>query len=174
MTETPMRIRKPLASLTAADLLKYPVWEFVLDEEGMEDQDETTLKPVARLGDEEGDVVVRSKFIGKDGTEYIGFLNPIPAVVVAPLDFGFIQPVIVTDAGQVGFWGGIFPWKENDLEKSYRHLGKKPEEVFPIQFATVKADVGYDIQGEISGFMQLVRKKTGFFSKSKEDVLVTL
>ena len=39
------RIRKQVYDLTAEDLRRYPLWEFCLDEEGIEGQDEATVKP---------------------------------------------------------------------------------------------------------------------------------
>lgn len=40
---------KPVDQLTPADLAKHPVWEYAHDEEGIEGQDETWVRPVARL-----------------------------------------------------------------------------------------------------------------------------
>ena len=38
--------RKPVDELTASDLEAFPVWEFAMDEEEVEEQDETWVKPV--------------------------------------------------------------------------------------------------------------------------------
>ena len=37
--------RKQVYLLSAEDFKSYPIWEFCLDEEGMEGQDEATVKP---------------------------------------------------------------------------------------------------------------------------------
>ncbi|MEI9926097.1 MAG: hypothetical protein WDN50_24300 [Bradyrhizobium sp.] len=39
--------RKPIDQITAADLVDFPVWEFCLDEEGVEGMDETWVRPLA-------------------------------------------------------------------------------------------------------------------------------
>jgi hypothetical protein len=46
---TQERIRKHVYLLTEPDLIDYPLWEFCSDEEGEEDQDETTVKPSGDL-----------------------------------------------------------------------------------------------------------------------------
>ena len=40
-----MQIRIQYYALTLADLLQYPMWEYALDEEVIEEQDERTVKP---------------------------------------------------------------------------------------------------------------------------------
>jgi hypothetical protein len=52
-----MKIRKQVYELTTDDLEHFPVWEFALDEEGDEVQDEATVRPresSAPLNPEEG------------------------------------------------------------------------------------------------------------------------
>ena len=39
--------RKPIDEITAADLVDFPIWEFCLDEEGVEGMDETWVRPLA-------------------------------------------------------------------------------------------------------------------------------
>jgi hypothetical protein len=41
-----LRTRKPIDSLSLKDLDAYPIWEFCIDEEGVEGQDETWVRPV--------------------------------------------------------------------------------------------------------------------------------
>jgi hypothetical protein len=50
--------RKPVDELTASDLEAFPVWEFAMDEEGVEEQDETWVKPGQRR-----DVGPRSAYV---------------------------------------------------------------------------------------------------------------
>ena len=40
-----MKIRKQVYELTVDDFTEFPVWEFALDEEGEENQDEATVRP---------------------------------------------------------------------------------------------------------------------------------
>ena len=39
--------RKPIDQITVADLVDFPIWEFCLDEEGVESMDETWVRPLA-------------------------------------------------------------------------------------------------------------------------------
>jgi hypothetical protein len=39
--------RKPIDQITVADLVDFPIWEFCLDEEGIEGMDETWVRPLA-------------------------------------------------------------------------------------------------------------------------------
>jgi hypothetical protein len=38
--------RKPIDQITVADLVDFPIWEFCLDEEGVEGMDETWVLPL--------------------------------------------------------------------------------------------------------------------------------
>jgi len=38
--------RKPIDQITVADLVDFPIWEFCLDEEDVEDMDETWVRPL--------------------------------------------------------------------------------------------------------------------------------
>ena len=39
--------RKPIDQITVPDLVEFPIWEFCLDEEGVEGMDETWVRPLA-------------------------------------------------------------------------------------------------------------------------------
>ena len=43
-----LKTRKPVNELTVEDLHAFPIWEFATDEEGVEGQDETWVRPVRR------------------------------------------------------------------------------------------------------------------------------
>ena len=43
---TTLATRKPIDQITVADLIDFPIWEFCLDEEGVEDMDETYVRPL--------------------------------------------------------------------------------------------------------------------------------
>lgn len=49
MNSTPpsLATRKPIDDLTPEDIAAFPIWEFASDEEGVEGQDETWVRPVA-------------------------------------------------------------------------------------------------------------------------------
>ena len=46
MKSTSLSTRKPIDQLTPDDLLAFPIWEFVSDEEEVEGQDETWVRPL--------------------------------------------------------------------------------------------------------------------------------
>lgn len=48
-SEMPSSIRKQVDELNAEDFHKYPLWEYCLDEEGVDGQDECTVRPVVGL-----------------------------------------------------------------------------------------------------------------------------
>jgi hypothetical protein len=89
------RIRKQVGDLQPDDLARFPIWEFALDEEGEEGQDDETVKPAERL------FVVRTKFISADGTRFEGYASPHEEAQLF-----YTQPTIVTEYGQVRFWFG--------------------------------------------------------------------
>lgn len=138
-------------------------WEFALDEEGEDGQDETTVRPWNHsdaVNPSDGMFVVRARFVLADGTPMTGYLTP----PTDPEDgnLGTLQPIIITDAGQVLFWCGMISPSPESLEQSYSRLGKStPEHVCPIAFEADVAIVGGPIRGEVPGFVVLEDYRTG-------------
>jgi hypothetical protein len=150
MTE---KIRKQVYHLTLEDLSRFPVWEFALDEEGEEGQDEATVRPYGVSGDldaSEGMFIVRAFFTLTDGSRLLGHLTP-PAQ--GDTDLGVIQPTIVTKSGQINFWCGIVAPKPAHLTQYYEWLGNDAGRVFPIYFESEFDLVGGKITGTIPGFL---------------------
>lgn len=149
-------IRKQVNELSTADLLRFPVWEFALDEEGVDGQDETTVRPYQCTGDldpSERTFIVQASFVLADGSRMQGYLTP-----PSPRDggLGSIQPVIVSPQGQTLFWHGGVKQTPQEISESYRRLGKmSASEVFPIRFASEVSIVGGPVRGEIPGFLVL-------------------
>jgi hypothetical protein len=144
-------VRKQSYDLRPGDLEQSPIWEYALDEEGEPGQDEATVRPrpdltVADPGD--GIFVARAEFIAHDGTRYDGFVSPS-----TEQEFGFIQPTIVTDEGQVSFWYGAFAPKPGALEGDYKLLGKTADQLFPIRFRALLEYEGAKLEGEVPAFM---------------------
>lgn len=146
-------IRRQVYELTLADLERCPIWEFALDEEGREGQDEATVRPVKakkRLSPGDGMFVVRAAFQLADKTTMVGYLTP------SPMGSGIadVQPAVVTEGGHVAFWYGMTAPSRKDITASYRKLGKtRPSQVFPLRYEPAVA-----IQGKFSG------KLDGFYS----------
>ena len=127
------QIRKPIDKLTIADLERFAVWEYAIDEEGLLGQDETTVRPADRrapLKFEPG-TIVRATAKLADGTKLASYVAPVSNVWLGVDD---VQPVIVCRAGQIGFWfGAVRPGRE-ELDRYYAMLGKGPAEIFPLTF----------------------------------------
>jgi hypothetical protein len=158
----PVTMRKQVYELTVEDLRRTPVWEFALDEEGVDGQDEATVRPRelrGQLDPADGMMVLRARFVLADGSEHVGYVTP-------PSDddtgLGVLQPVIVGDAGQVVFWHGTIEPTRAAMDASYRALGKtSPSDVFPIRFhSDVPLSCGPS-SGAINGFLVVEDMQSG-------------
>ena len=150
-----MKIRKQVYQLTLEDLSKSPVWEFALDEEGEEGQDEATVRPYEFSGvldTSDGMFIVRAFFILADGSRFLGYLTP---PVQGDEGLGTLQPIIVTQQGQVGFWRGVVAPDSARLSHFYGLLGKDASQVFPIRYESEVDLSGGKITGSIPGFLVL-------------------
>lgn len=123
------KVRRQVDQLTAKDLDDYPVWEFAIDEEGGEGQDETTVRPTHAAASYQSTVIVRSAARLADGTSLTGLIVIPPGA--SPED---IQAGIVLDVGHIHFWCGAIPPSRGDIERSYALFGRRAAQVFPIQF----------------------------------------
>jgi hypothetical protein len=152
-----MKIRKQVYELTVEDLEKYPVWQFAVDEEGEEGQDEATVRPATAplpLDPSAAMFIVRTKFSLADGTRHIGFLTPGHAAD----DLGSVQPMIIAPQGQVCFWMGASRGETSHL---YQKLGKNAEQTFPVVFKSDVPLIGGVVFGSIPGFLRLADWKSG-------------
>jgi hypothetical protein len=148
-----MKIRKQVYELTLEDLETYPVWEFALDEESEEGQDEGTVRPYSQSGPADpadGMLVVRASFTLADGTRLKGYLTPPPP---RSSEIGSIQPEIVTPKGNVSFWYGLRKPSPEVISKAYEALGKESPGVFPVRFTSDVEVVGGPVTGTLNGFM---------------------
>jgi hypothetical protein len=156
------KVRKSVSELSPEDLASVPVWEFALDEEGEEGQDESTVRPCVvdgELDPSAGMFVARARFRLADGSQFHGYLTP---PVQGDDSLGTLQPVIVTNDGQVLFWWGAILPPGTEIAQSYERLGKRSHsDVFPIQFSSDVPIVGGPIEGELPGFLHLEDWKTG-------------
>lgn len=157
-------MRKQIYELDLADLSRYPVWAYALDEQTAEGQDEYTVRPYKGSGSinpSKGPYAVKTEFILADGTVRTGYLTPH---INREADVSAIQPVIVTEHGQVMLWYGAFAPGDHILAEYYRRLGKNCADVFPITFRSVVRIIGGEISGVVSGFSFLNFDKTRRFA----------
>jgi hypothetical protein len=136
-------IRRQVYELTPADLERFSVWEFALDEEGEQGQDEATVRPYETNGPVDpavGMFIVRTLVTLADGTQLAGYLSP---PVQGEIGLSTLQPAVVVSGGQVSFWCGMFNPPPEHIAKSYALLGKEsPAQVFPLRFESDTVLVG--------------------------------
>jgi len=156
-----MKIRKQVYELTLDDVGKFPVWEFALDEEGEAGQDEATVRPLkisGALDPSDGIFIIRAAFTLADGSKMQGYLTT-PVKGDDGLDR--LQPVIITERGQVLFWYGVIAPSARALSHSYEKLGRDATRVFPIQATSSVELAGGPIRATIPGFVVLKDFTTG-------------
>ena len=147
------RIRKQIYELTLADFERSPVWEFANDEEGIEGQDEATVRPYSGpipVGPDYGGAIVSAHFNLADGTGLRGYLTPSYREMTG---LGFIQPAIICDSGQIHFWFGVLRPPKEEIDNLLEKLGRKHHQVFPIEFSSEVEIVDGPVTGIIPGFL---------------------
>jgi hypothetical protein len=154
MPDSAPRIRKQVYELTVQDFTENAIWEFCSDEEGVEGQDEATVRPTSKteLTDElPGTCVLAAKVGFADGSSGAGYLYNCEAD-----DIGCVQPNLLAGASQVNFWLGWLRFVPNAAERvqlGYRKVGKTKDAVFPISFESSLTVKGRALKVVIPGFM---------------------
>lgn len=131
-----------------------PIWEFAIDEECEDNQDETTLRPAYHLtiaDPSEGLLVVKTQFQTADGKKYHGLCSP-----AFEYNFGDIQPYLYTENGVLSFWMGIMQPDIEYIDKLYRQFNFTADSLFPIIFKALTPYKGAPLEGQIDGFMYSV------------------
>jgi len=148
-----LQVRRQIYDLTPHDLETFPIWEFNLDEQAKGSQDELTVRPHVNSGPlnpADRMFVVRAVFTLADGSVKRGYLTPPGR---ADEGVGVLQPIIVTEQGQVRFWCGTSLPSLKRLARSYQLLGREAKEVFPLLFESEVELAGGPIRGSIPGFL---------------------
>jgi len=148
-----LQVRRQIYDLTPLDLETFPIWEFNLDEAAKGSQDELTVRPRVTTGPlDPADrmFVVRAVFTLADGSVKRGYLTPPGR---ADEGIGVLQPIIVTEQGQVRFWCGTSIPGLKRLARNYQLLEKDAKAVFPLLFESEVELVGGPIRGSIPGFL---------------------
>jgi hypothetical protein len=126
-----------------------------LEQEGEEGRDESTVRPYTASGPLDPTdrmFVVRAVFTLADGSRMRGYVTP-PGRGDASL--GTLQPIVVTDRGQVRFWCGTAEPGLERLARSYEWLGKTSQQAFPVQFESEVELIGGPVRGSLPGFLVL-------------------
>lgn len=126
--------RKPVDQLDATDLSTFPVWEFALDEEDVDDRDETWVRPIDTqvVPGDRSSLVVAATFTTACTQEYSGF-------------------VIITTASQaLEMHGGVVLNGHDYIPMESREelttsLGLSETDLFPMTYV-----LHVPVQGELS------------------------
>jgi hypothetical protein len=156
------KIRIQDFNLTFSDLMQFPAWEYALDEEEIEGQDERTVKPYLALHPldlSDAYFIVRASFILADGTSYKGYMKPQSVDRINVSDFMSViipydlSPIIVLGKEHIHFQYGPKKPKAEEMQKVYDLFAKRPYDIFPINFFS-DVEVSSSIhEGKLDGFM---------------------
>ena len=135
--------RKPIDQITVADLVDFPIWEFCLDEEGVEGMDETWVRPLAAAAVPNGaySLSVAAEFETASGLR----VNGLVGVTTIAGEVEISEAVLLFD-GKYLFVPRIDALREDD--EKFRSaiadaLGTSP--VFPLRYR-----LSVPIEGEAS------------------------
>lgn len=98
--------------------------EFASDGEGEDGQDEATVRPriaAEPVSRNDAGPALQVKFVLADGAEFLGYVT-LPTV--GDFEAGSVQPVIVTNEGQVMLWHGAKELSAESIHEAYRRLGR--------------------------------------------------
>jgi len=120
--------RKPIDQLTLEDLRDFPVWEFATDEEGVEGQDETWVRPVrtSRIPKDAWSLSVASDFVCPNGTRFEGIMDVTTAI------HDPIPAACLIVAGVYMYVGGAPGSRERRVLAT--KLGGAEEDIFPLKY----------------------------------------
>jgi hypothetical protein len=134
-----LKTRKPVYKLMVGDLVAFPIWEFATDEEGVEGQDETWVRPVKRKKVPAGACshLVATVFRTAGGQVFHGFMmvntvgnTAIRAGAVLAKNFYLVLPDMSEDRAWKKGLDFAIRFRE-DLLKALRRTEAK---VFPISY----------------------------------------
>ena len=146
------RIRKQMFDLTGADYRATPLWQFCLDEESREGQDETTVRPSA-LKDVParscGLFLIAADVVFADWSKHLGYLFSEEDNVIQALGAVFIKdkPFLFR------VWGETEDKLREHVEEQYQELGLASNAVFPASFRSVIPIGGQPFSFELDGFI---------------------
>lgn len=131
------KICKPIDQLQPSDIELYPIWEFSLDEEGNEEQDETWVRPtyseIVGLG--QYSLSVAADFETSSGKNIPGIIG-VSTVDGVELSYGVLlhqgNYIVIPDPSFYDF--------ENEKLSLSLMLGEKVSDVFPLKF-TLKSKI---------------------------------
>lgn len=119
------KTRKPIGDLTLADLKAFPVWEYAEDEEGVDGQDETWVRPVPDPADYGPYFTwqVACEFTAAAGARFSGFV-----IVYGTMGKREVGGAVVLSGGD---------YFCISTKSSPRDLGVSSENLFPVTYELI-------------------------------------
>lgn len=147
MTSNPAT-RKPVNRLTFEDFRAFPIWEYTDDEEGVEGQDETWVRPMAsQVVPERSYTHVAAVLSTSRGRELTGFVTVStlegPPVVRQGVIFHQGQGLFISNPEAFGFL--------ESRSELLQALGATESDVFPIAFRLLAPVTG--VPNTVSGVL---------------------
>ena len=126
--------RKPIDQITVPDLVDFPIWEFCLDEEGVEGMDETWVRPLAAAAVPNGaySLSVAAEFKTASGLRVDGLVG----VTTAEGEVEIAYPVLLFDGKYLFVPSQHDMQIEADDEKLRQAVvdALGPSPVFPLRY----------------------------------------
>ena len=144
------RTRKPVDQLVIEDLRKYPVWEYAIDDEGADtEQDETWVQPVTNKAVPRGGYsqIVAANFTAANGSVFCGFMivttagskvEITPGAVIG--DFGY---KVLPHQSHRQALADKHTWVIKNRDALLKSIQASERDVFPMRF-----ELRVPIQGE--------------------------
>jgi hypothetical protein len=153
MANQSQRIRKQMFDLSATDFRECAVWEFCLDEEGLEGQDETTVRPSALKelpSNSMGSFLVAADVVFGDGTKGFGYLFSDERDVISA------SPAVFVGDKKVQFQipGSLSNERVEERKgRYYTDIGMDRQSIFPISFTSLIPVAGRPMSFVLDGFI---------------------
>jgi hypothetical protein len=155
------RIRKDAGELRLADYETFPVWEFALDEEGVEGQTECTVRPVSPIvWPEAFDRIIAATMTSPQGDCYHGALAANSfAIKDADTPARLNVWILQTDGSQLDFSLGAEQHMSDDkartkIAATYAALGTNASRLFPLSVRPHVPIPGLPKHWQLPGFMR--------------------
>ena len=131
------RVRKQLQELRSEDFESFNRWEYASDEEGDDDQDECTLRPVASTDNpfERRQTFVQAVFFFPNGRIRLGMVTIGSGE--GPAEH---QPILFSKDEQIAFYAGTIKPNKKELAHFSKALQAVCEIPFPIRYVSSLAD----------------------------------
>ncbi|TBV08479.1 hypothetical protein [Phytopseudomonas dryadis] len=145
---------KQVYELAIEDLIIYSVWFFPMDESV---EDELTVRPLLeKEACADAQIIVRTGFVGADGSSYLGYLYWDGRGEVE-----YLKPVILLEDGSsITFWNGVIKPSWGDFSARAQEL----RAVFPISYVSEHLLGLPEISGELEGLYYLDEDQVSWIS----------